>query len=345
MSEGDAFKRSSKLAHSPTADSGFINSIGNLTKNLELIEQRANESKNEASTVQPVEQINNDKAPHSRRSVSFSLPAGSSTFRIPNNDDLDHSTASVLSDSEAEGYITNSSAAVDQLIGETRDLFQNFSIRNQETDPLDPNRFTATYHGESLLNPYWGAESTFSQLNKSNQSDIFISDTGVNENTVALSDSTSLNQNSDSISNSTNSQNQQLSESIQLQQTAVDQTFKVINDQNDQNDTTEYGESREDEMALNISSILSGIDKFSSNSQEEIKQFIANCDLYYELAENNQKEIVLKVIRTRLVAVPKLGKIDTLTWNEIKTKIQNAFKRNDIRRGARKTTRDKAIFK
>lgn len=79
-------------------------------------------------------------------------------------------------------------------------------------------------------------------------------------------------------------------------------------------------------MALNISTILTGIGKFSSESQEEIKQFIANCDLYNDLAGNDMKPIVLKVIRTRLVTVTKLGRIDTLTWTQIKAKINNAFK-------------------
>lgn len=79
-------------------------------------------------------------------------------------------------------------------------------------------------------------------------------------------------------------------------------------------------------MALTLSNILAGIPQFSEKSQGDIEHFIANADLIYGLCTQDQRNICLRVIRTRLVNAEKLGDIKQITWEEMKTKITDKYR-------------------
>lgn len=79
-------------------------------------------------------------------------------------------------------------------------------------------------------------------------------------------------------------------------------------------------------MALSMSDILNGVKDFSAKTQGDIKQFIANADMIMTLAGNDQRLIVLTVIKTRLTAAGKLDDISDLQWTDIKERIKTKYK-------------------
>lgn len=112
---------------------------------------------------------------------------------------------------------------------------------------------------------------------------------------------------------------------IQEHSNPKNQTVEVLNLRQDNLNNLEEN-FNEDEMALSIPNILEGIKEFSSKTNEDVKQFIANGDLYTQLASDDLKPTVLLTIKTRLVSVSKLGDVSGLTWTQIKARIHEKFK-------------------
>lgn len=367
MSQEETFKARPKLARSPptASDSGFVTNLLNLTDNLQKIDESIDQNPNSV------------RISKNRRSVSFSLPSSSSTFYVPNNDQehqedlLTEHSKTVNQANDTFGELV---ASTERLIHESND--NHISPTSQI---LDPNRITQTHYGDTLFNPFDGAEETFSQLKDPDfslfesstsvanqtqfqhlsvenlpvnarktevdlkalsspnsivpnisQSSIIIDQTVIESNTPQNQSNQPTNRNPSENSNQTVEQSNTFrTQPIHSPQNGNDGGNNRDNGDNfgepaDSDDNSV--ESIEDLMALNISTVLAGIGNFSSKSQEEIKQFIANCDLYYDLAGDDLKPIVLKVIRTRLVSTPKLGNIEQSTWTEIKNRIISAFK-------------------
>lgn len=82
-------------------------------------------------------------------------------------------------------------------------------------------------------------------------------------------------------------------------------------------------------MPVSIEAILAGITEFSSQSQPQITQFIANADMMLKLA-HDQTDIVLTVIKTRLATALALGDISDKTWVQIKTLRRERYIRSDV---------------
>lgn len=87
---------------------------------------------------------------------------------------------------------------------------------------------------------------------------------------------------------------------------------------------------QEEEMALSINTILRGIEKFTSKTQEDVECFIASVELYNELAGNDAglQATVLKVVKSRLKAITSLGNVQNLTLEQIIERIRDKFKLN-----------------
>lgn len=85
------------------------------------------------------------------------------------------------------------------------------------------------------------------------------------------------------------------------------------------------GETPNTIMALSVSDILNGIKEFSSQNQDEIRQFIANVDMIHSLAIN-QRDAVMAVVRARLTNAHKLGDISEKQWAEIKPLILEKYR-------------------
>lgn len=79
------------------------------------------------------------------------------------------------------------------------------------------------------------------------------------------------------------------------------------------------------EMALPISDILNGIPKFS-DSQDAIRQFVADVDLMHQICAENQKQTILTIVKSRLTTAYKLGNVQDDTWAAIKTKIREKYR-------------------
>lgn len=82
-------------------------------------------------------------------------------------------------------------------------------------------------------------------------------------------------------------------------------------------------------MPLSLEAILSGITDFSSQSQPQVVQFLANADMVHTLAPG-QADVVLTVIRARLATATALGDISNKTWAEIKRAVTERYIRADI---------------
>lgn len=93
--------------------------------------------------------------------------------------------------------------------------------------------------------------------------------------------------------------------------------------------TPEAQQNTENMALLPVEAILSGVTDFSSQSQPQINQFIANADMMMTLAPS-QTAIVLTVIRTRLANATALGDISTKDWDEIKQSIRDKYIRAEI---------------
>lgn len=82
-------------------------------------------------------------------------------------------------------------------------------------------------------------------------------------------------------------------------------------------------------MPLSLEAILSSVIDFSSQSQSQINQFIANADMMITLAID-QTDTVLGVIRARLANASALGDISNKSWPQIKQSIRSKYIRSDI---------------
>lgn len=80
---------------------------------------------------------------------------------------------------------------------------------------------------------------------------------------------------------------------------------------------------------ITLDAILSGITEFSNESQDHVKQFIANADMIHTLA-TSQTATVLTVIRARLVNASRMGDISALSWDDIKKDLKKKYIRADI---------------
>lgn len=102
------------------------------------------------------------------------------------------------------------------------------------------------------------------------------------------------------------------------------------NENNTGNPNTFREVDEDGEMALSINTILRGIEKFSSKTQEEVECFIASVELYNELAgdDANLKATVVKVVKSRLKAITSLGNVQNLTLVQIIERIRDKFKLN-----------------
>lgn len=358
MSKNEAFRARNKLSRSPTHDSGFLSSIANVDGNLSTIEHSVNQTRDEAgaSAIAEDQDINDIRIidTRGRKSVSFSIPSSSSTFYVSETDndrksELLDNTFTSETETENTNYRLGSTSTVQRIIGEAKDLIGNLDISDpDQTERYENDRSDQTLYTESLLDPYHLAEISYSQLEKTNISIADFPQAEPSPNSVAQDISSEIEEpetanlsartgldNLISLTLNTNystasgvsllSQSSVLpSNTISTTASLVETTEHINSDNSSEKSATTDEENNT--MALNISAVLRGIEKFSSETPEEVKQFVANCDLYYDLADEVLKPTVLRVIRTRLIAVPKLGKLDTLTWDQIKAKINKAFK-------------------
>lgn len=341
------FKSLSKIQRSPPpstvnsavsppsqSESGFVSDFLNVSENLKKLEEK--------NRVEDVIK--------SRKSVSFTIPISSSTvYNVDESSDINDLTEDVEK--------IDSTETVDRLNRETEDLInlieQGVETINQRP-LLDENRISQSNLGFSILDHYQAAELSYSTLKDStvvnhNESLLNTSVTEADIHTIPkdalplqpekVSDNIHSNQQkqtenslntvnqksnleNSSETNSSSGEKPQNSESSSVNRVEITAN-SVVNRSNF--DIIQH-EVEEDEMDLKLSDILSGIRDFPQKSGDEVKGFIANCDMYHELASAGLKPTVLTVIRTRLAAIPKLGNVSTLTWPEIKARILNKFK-------------------
>lgn len=333
MSEEEVFKSRSKLPRSPTPDSsgekpkesGYLSDFINLSKNLSQLQLNENQPDN--ITI---------KSNANRRSVSFNLPSSSSTFYAPQDDSLNQTilrnqlleldeTLSVPNqiDTSHSGFTLLDQFSVQHFYPE----FSSLEVSLRQVPSLKSlAEEVCVRHGlicqggnttqntivEDILIVVDGAESLEQQHLKANQTNVRKS-SGVKLNE-------SVGNTAESEKDSKNESNKNTTESEQSDQNK----FRSDNntDFNLNNLTPEA-----EEMALTIPAILSGVEKFTSKSREQIESFIASAILYNELASEDRdlKAVVLKTVRSRLAAVTKLGNVKNLTFDQIIARIREKF--------------------
>lgn len=312
MSKNEAFRARNKLSRSPTHDSGFLSSIANVDGNLSTIEHIVNQTRDEAGAgaIAEDQDINDIRIidTRGRKSVSFSIPSSSSTFYVSETDndrksELLDNTFTSETETENTNYRLGSTSTVQRIIGEAKDLIGNLDISDpDQTERYENDRSDQTLYTESLLDPYHLAEISYSQLEKTNISIADFPQAEPSPNSVAqdissereepetanLSARTGLD-NLISLTLNTNystasgvsllSQSSVLpSNTISTTASLVETTEHINSDNSSEKSATTDEENNT--MALNISAVLRGIEKFSSETPEEVKQFVANCDFY-----------------------------------------------------------------
>lgn len=87
-------------------------------------------------------------------------------------------------------------------------------------------------------------------------------------------------------------------------------------------------ETEHEDMSLSVNTIVQGVEKFNSQTQENVSAFIANIELYHDLCNGDVplQTVVLKTVRSRLSAVTKLGNVQALSLEQIKARIKEKFK-------------------
>lgn len=282
LPQGEAFKRSSKLSRSPQRSVWFSLPSKSASK-------KSVESGN--STTNTV--VDEDR----RKSVSFNLPATSSTFYGQ---------------------------------GDT-------SVNNLIDLDLSSPRIDVASQFDYSLDPYLGAQATYSDLNDSHIRGF--AESHIRNGPLVVHSLVYLVQNfcakagidcGNILAESSNWKRAFLEENLvkrsehsSHEPNGEQQSF-VVPDNIDNLPENMF----EEEMALNLNAIVSGIERFSSKSQEDIESFIASVELYNDLCDENEalKLTVLKTVRSRLKTVTKLGNVQTLSLLGIITRIREKFK-------------------
>lgn len=78
-------------------------------------------------------------------------------------------------------------------------------------------------------------------------------------------------------------------------------------------------------MALSAGDILKGIPDFDGKSQDSTKKFIAQIDLMYTLSPDSG-DIILAIVKAKLVTANKLSSIADKTWAQIKSDIKLKYR-------------------
>lgn len=287
--EEDIFKTKPRVERSPTRPSR-INESGFVSDFINVARNCEKiDSKNPSTEKKNTTQtVQGDSI--GRKSVSFQIPTTSSTF-----------------------YGANDNSNTDLL-----DLESDFQF--------NPNSSSAFPFGNSLLDPYVGAQDTFSNL--ANNSSIHLSETDLFNRSykifslVFLAQTVCTNNNIDYSGAIAESSNWKHSFEARFN---TNNSVETVNRNKITIDTFE-----EEEMAntLDVHSIVKGVDKFNSKNREEIESFIANVELYDDLCgdSNELKLIVLKTVKSRLKAITILGNVQSMTLEQIITRIREKFK-------------------
>lgn len=290
--EKAAFGRKPRLARSP-AKTPWLSLPATNSKSDKLSEAEAGSSvsdseDNRRKSVAFKISVEDDR----RKSVSFNIPATSSTL-YPQFDN-----------------------SLNDLINLDESRKSPIEISDQ---PFDYS-----------LDPFLGAQLTYSELLNNNKTQV-LSESEI-QNRLFIVHSLVYLSESVCLENGIN-YNGVLAESSNWKRLALAQLERVDllteNFASDtQNRTIVTAHIQEEEMALSVSSIINGIEKFSAKSQEDVESFISNVELYDDLCGESAelKTVVLKTVRSRLKAVTKLGNVQTLSLVQIIARIKEKFK-------------------
>lgn len=287
--DDEIFKRKPRLARSPERSVWFSLPSKSPNKNSEA---------GEKDSLQIA-----DSESNRRRSVSFNLPATSSTFYGQGDDSLINFDDSVLKNPNDNIYL-QSDYSLDPFLGAQATYSDLNNIQSQVLSESDIRDRPFAVHSLVFLT------QNFCSKNKIDYTGVLAESSNLRNVFLAENESVSLTHNN-SISN--------------VQQSIVEPSIVAV--QSTVNNIAIENNS-EVEMALTVNSIVTGIEKFNSKSQEDIESFIASVELYDDLSGTNEecKRAVLKTVRSRLKAVTKLGNVQALSIEQIKTRIREKFK-------------------
>lgn len=293
-SDEEAFASKPRLERSPPRASR-INESGFISDFINVSKNCEKLEKAEESSEKNITQAAQTEQSR-RKSVSFHIPTTSSTFYKPNS---------------------------------------SFNLLNLESDEnLNANTSSASQFENSYLDPFLGAEDTFSDLASNSvvrlsEADlrnrpftvfslVFLAQNACAEHKInysgALAESSNWKHLFEARLNTTAIDKSVIRQEIltptPITSTVTPQEVKMVND------------------TLSVHSIVRGIDKFNSTSREEVESFISNVELFNDLCGTSEelKLIVLKTVKSRLKAITILGNVQSLSLVQIITRIREKFK-------------------
>lgn len=291
--EGDIFKSKPRVDRSPPRpsrinESGFISDFINVSKNCEKLG-------NNIKLVEEKDIAQADKTELSttsrRKSVSFQNPTTSSTFYNPNDNSSDN-----LLDLGSEIQFDQGASS-------------SFSLVN------------------SFLDPFIGAQASFSELAHQNSS-VHLSESILQNRPFTVFSLVYLSQivcekNGINISGAL-AESSNWKHVFENKYTNKNTSFETVN----QTTSTVIPNEYEEMSGLNCHSIVRGIDKFCYKTREEVESFISNIELFHDLCgeADDLKLVVLKTVKSRLKAITILGNVQSFTLDQIITRIREKFK-------------------
>lgn len=125
-----------------------------------------------------------------------------------------------------------------------------------------------------------------------------------------------------------NQENKKLSEELTTELQTISDQLKNAKALLQQNNIK--AQENEDIMNLEVKDVIAGIPVFSGDPKQ-LEGFVNACDIYYSLAEQNQKAGVLSIIKAKITgeALAKAGPFDNElnTWDLLKTRLNTKIKK------------------